>query len=56
MTIHASLGQTPLGRASLRRRNFLISAAAVTGGFSLGLRIPFEDGVAHAADVKEINA
>jgi isoquinoline 1-oxidoreductase beta subunit len=43
--------QTPLGR-----RGFLVSATAVVGGFSLGLRLPFEDGVAHAAEVPEINA
>jgi isoquinoline 1-oxidoreductase subunit beta len=46
MTIHSSLG----------RRNFLVSGAAVVGGFSLGFRIPFTDGVAEAAEVKEINA
>src|SRR5882757_2982763 len=46
MTIHTSLG----------RRNFLVSGAAVVGGFSLGFRIPFTDGAAEAAEVKEINA
>ncbi len=47
MTIH----QTSLGR-----RGFLVSGATVAGGFSLGFRIPVGDGVAHAAEVKEINA
>src|SRR5258708_26528059 len=46
MTIHTSLG----------RRNFLVSGAAVVGGFSLGFRSPFADGAAEAAEVKEINA
>ena len=46
MTIHTSFG----------RRNFLVSGAAVVGGFSLGFRIPFTDGAAEAAEVKEINA
>ena len=50
MTIH-----TPLGRASLRRRKFLVSAAAVAGGFSLGLRISCRDGAAHRRR-QEINA
>jgi isoquinoline 1-oxidoreductase beta subunit len=47
MTIH---------QASLRRRGFLVSGAAVAGGFSLGFHIPFEDGAAHAQAVKELNA
>ena len=46
MTIQASLG----------RRGFLVSGAAVAGGFSLGFRIPFTDGSAEAAECKEINA
>ena len=47
MTIQTSLG----------RRNFLVSAAAVTGGFSLGFHVPFlDDGVANAQAVKELNA
>ena len=46
--------QTSLGRTSLRRRGFLVSGAAVAGGFSLGFSFPFE--AAHAAEVKEINA
>jgi isoquinoline 1-oxidoreductase beta subunit len=49
MTIHTSLG-----RNSLDRRGFLISGAAVVGGFSLGFSFPFE--AAQAAEVKEINA
>src|SRR5882724_8221712 len=44
MTIQTSLG----------RRGFLVSGAAVAGGFSLGFSVPFE--AAHAAEVKEINA
>jgi len=48
--------QTSLGRKPLRRRGFLVSGAAVAGGFSLGFRIPLGDGAAHAAEVKEINA
>ncbi|HEX9558841.1 MAG TPA: molybdopterin cofactor-binding domain-containing protein, partial [Reyranella sp.] len=48
--------QTSLGRKPLRRRGFLVSGAAVAGGFSLGFRIPIGDGAAHAAEVKEINA
>jgi isoquinoline 1-oxidoreductase subunit beta len=44
MTIQTSLG----------RRNFLVSSAAVTGGFSLGFSLPFA--AAHAAEVKEMNA
>ena len=47
MTIH---------QTSLRRRGFLVSGAAVAGGFSLGFYIPFEDGAAHAQTVKELNA
>src|SRR5471032_3571524 len=46
MTIHTSIG----------RRKFAIGAAGVAGGFSLGMRIPFTDGTAHAAEVQEINA
>ena len=46
MTIQTSLG----------RRNFLVSGTAVTGGFSLGFRLPFTDGAAHAAEVQELNA
>ncbi|HTR87837.1 MAG TPA: molybdopterin cofactor-binding domain-containing protein [Reyranella sp.] len=45
MTIH---------QRSLRRRNFLVSGAAVAGGFSLGMRLPL--GEAQAAEVEEINA
>jgi isoquinoline 1-oxidoreductase beta subunit len=52
MTIH----QTSLRRPSLRRRGFLVSGAAVAGGFSLGFHIPFGDGAAHAQTVKELNA
>ncbi|MGQ0582978.1 MAG: molybdopterin cofactor-binding domain-containing protein [Reyranella sp.] len=52
MTIH----QTSLRRPSLRRRGFLVSGAAVAGGFSLGFHIPFEDGAAQAQTVKELNA
>ncbi|HYX03298.1 MAG TPA: molybdopterin cofactor-binding domain-containing protein [Reyranella sp.] len=44
MTIQTSLG----------RRGFMVSGAAVAGGFSLGFSFPFE--AAHAAEVKEINA
>src|SRR5262245_22894959 len=44
MTIQTSLG----------RRNFLVSGAVATGGFSLSFSFPFE--AAHAAEVKEINA
>ncbi|TAJ86027.1 molybdopterin cofactor-binding domain-containing protein [Reyranella sp.] len=47
MTIQTSLG----------RRNFLVSSAAVAGGFSLGFHVPFlDDGVANAQAVKELNA
>jgi isoquinoline 1-oxidoreductase beta subunit len=46
--------QTSLGLTSLNRRRFLVSSAAVAGGFSLGFSVPFE--AAHAAEVKEINA
>ena len=47
MTIHTSLG----------RRNFLVSSAAVAGGFSLGFHVPFlDDGEANAQAVKELNA
>src|SRR3979409_1201100 len=49
MTIQTSLGRTPLNR-----RGFMVSGAAVAGGFSLGFAVPFE--AAHAAEVKEINA
>ncbi len=45
---------TSLGRTPLNRRGFMVSGAAVAGGFSLGLSVPFE--AAHAAEVKEINA
>src|SRR5476651_2795113 len=43
--------QTPLGR-----RKFVVAAAGVTGGFSPGMRIPFTDGTAAAAEVQELNA
>jgi isoquinoline 1-oxidoreductase beta subunit len=43
-------------QTSLGRRRFLVSGAAVAGGFSLGFRIPFTDGSAEAAEVREINA
>ena len=46
MTIQTSLG----------RRGFLVSGAAVAGGFSLGFRLPFDESVAHAQSVKELNA
>lgn len=47
MTIQTSLG----------RRNFLVSSAAVAGGFSLGFHVPFlDDGDANAQAVKELNA
>src|SRR5476651_492873 len=46
MTIHTSID----------RRKFVVGAAAVAGGFSLGMRIPFTDGAAEAAEVQEINA
>src|SRR5471032_2716315 len=46
MTIHTSIG----------RRKFAIGAAGVAGGFSLGMRIPFTDCTAEAAEVQEINA
>lgn len=47
MTIHTSLG----------RRNFLVSGAAVAGGFSLGFHVPLlDEGVANAQTVKELNA
>ncbi|MFN4016176.1 MAG: molybdopterin cofactor-binding domain-containing protein [Reyranella sp.] len=46
MTIQTSLG----------RRGFLVSGAAVAGGFSLGFRLPFDENVAHAQSVKELNA
>jgi isoquinoline 1-oxidoreductase beta subunit len=44
MTIH---------QTSLRRRGFLVSGAAVAGGFSLGFNV---FGTAHAAETKELNA
>jgi isoquinoline 1-oxidoreductase beta subunit len=46
MTIHTSIG----------RRKFVVGATAVAGGFSLGMRLPFTDGTADAAEVQEINA
>ncbi|MDP3240390.1 MAG: molybdopterin-dependent oxidoreductase, partial [Reyranella sp.] len=46
MTIQTSLG----------RRGFLVSGAAVAGGFSLGFHLPFDESVAHAQAVKELNA
>src|SRR5437763_10244906 len=46
--------QTPLGRPTLNRCNFLVSGTAVAGGFSLGFSFPFA--AAQAAEVKEINA
>ena len=46
MTIH---------QPSLRRRNFLVTGAAVAGGFSLGMRLPLESAQAQA-DVQELNA
>jgi len=49
--------QTSLGPSSFKRRNFLVSGAAVAGGFSLGFSVPFlDDGVAQAQAVKELNA
>ncbi len=54
MTIHQKSLARSLGRPS--RRGFLVSAAAVTGGFSLGFRVPFTDGTAQAAEVQELNA
>ena len=42
MTIHTSIG----------RRKFVVGTAAVAGGFSLGMRVPFAD----AAETPEINA
>lgn len=50
MMIQSSIGQSPLGR-----RGFLVSGAAVAGGFALGLHLPFADS-AEAAEVKEIDA
>src|SRR5437899_12409289 len=44
MTIQTSLG----------RRGFLVSGAAVAGGFSLGFSVPFE--AAAQSGVKELNA
>ena len=44
MTIQTSLG----------RRGFLVSSAAVAGGFSLGFSFPYAS--AQAAEVQEINA
>ena len=41
MTIQTSLGRLPLSRTSLNRRRFLVSGAAVAGGFSLGFSVPF---------------
>ncbi len=46
MTIQTSLG----------RRGFLVSGAAVAGGFSLGFHLPFEGNEAQAQAVKELNA
>jgi isoquinoline 1-oxidoreductase beta subunit len=46
MTIQTSLG----------RRGFLVSSAAVAGGFSLGFHLPFDENVAQAQTVKELNA
>ena len=50
MTIH----QTSLGPISMKRRGFLVSGAAVAGGFSLGFSIPFEADA--QSPVKELNA
>src|SRR5882762_7506048 len=45
------------GTATINRRSFLASAAAVSGGFSLGFGIPFGGTAAKAADsVPEVNA
>src|SRR5881397_2658096 len=41
-------------QTSLARRKFLVSGAAVAGGFSLGFSFPYAS--AQAADVQEINA
>ncbi len=46
MTIQTSLG----------RRGFLVSGAAVAGGFSLGFHLPFDGNEAQAQAVKELNA
>jgi isoquinoline 1-oxidoreductase beta subunit len=46
MTIH---------QTSLRRRNFLVTGAAVAGGLSLGMRLPLDSAHAQAA-VQELNA
>src|SRR5437763_13254172 len=46
--------QTPLGRPTLNRCNFLVSGTAVAGGFSLGFSFPFA--AAQAAEVQELNA
>ena len=41
---------------ALNRRTFLASAAAVSGGFSLGFGVPFGGAAAQTADVPEVNA
>ena len=46
--------QTSLGRNSLNRRGFLVSSAAVAGGFSLGFSIPSDADA--QSPVKELNA
>jgi len=46
MTIQTNLG----------RRKFVVGAAVAAGGFSLGMRVPFTDGAAQAAEVQEVNA
>ena len=49
MTIH---------QPSFRRRNFIVGATAVAGGFSLGMRLPLEPGeaLAQAPQTQELNA
>ncbi len=42
--------------STFNRRSFLVTTAAAAGGFSLGFKLPFDDGGAQAAEVKEINA
>ncbi len=43
-------------QTALNRRTFLASAAAVSGGFSLGFGIPFGGAAAQTATVPEVNA
>src|ERR1051326_9078504 len=50
------MASTIAASPQLSRRSIIASAAAIGGGLSLGFRIPFDIGAAHAADTPEVNA